>query len=238
MAIKQSDLVEIVAELCRFIMFTGFFFWLLLNGATFANGIVNSLRQIGGDAAGTGQSIYPGDLITLGMQVYQQTLEHVNWLQPESLVAPIIIAVIILIVCALVAVNMILLLCAAWIVLYAGADFPGFWRLPLDIRYGHQLLPHRSWHRRQPDDDAIDYRNWGTISATACGLNQPDSRCKPARDSSVCRDHPCGNLSPAPAHRSGNGCGRGAQRCDRRRGRHDVVCRYYDGYGPGQPAQR
>src|SRR5258705_8301359 len=30
MAIKQSDLVEIVAELCRFIMFTGFFFWLLL----------------------------------------------------------------------------------------------------------------------------------------------------------------------------------------------------------------
>ena len=94
MAIKQSDLVEIVAELCRFIMFTGFFFWLLLNGAGFANAIIMSLRQIGGDAAGTGQSIYPGDLITLGMQVYQQTLQHVNWLQPESIVAPIIIAVI------------------------------------------------------------------------------------------------------------------------------------------------
>jgi type IV secretion system protein TrbL len=113
MAIKQSDLVEIVAELCRFIMFTGFFFWLLLNGATFANAIINSLRQVGGEAAGTGQSIYPGDLITLGMQVYQQTLQHVNWLQAESIVAPIIIAVIILIVCALIAVNMILVLCAA-----------------------------------------------------------------------------------------------------------------------------
>ena len=46
-----------------------------------------------------------------------------NWLQPESIVAPIIIAVIILIVCALIAVNMILLLCAAWIVLYAGLIF-------------------------------------------------------------------------------------------------------------------
>ena len=57
MAIKQSDLVEIVAELCRFIMFTGLFLWLLTNGATFANDIVNSLRQIGGDAAGTGQAI-------------------------------------------------------------------------------------------------------------------------------------------------------------------------------------
>src|SRR5215471_11960689 len=78
MAIKQSDLVEIVAELCRFIMFTGFFFWLLLHGASFGNAIVSSLRQIGGDAAGTGQAIYPGDLITLGMKVYQQTLTHVN----------------------------------------------------------------------------------------------------------------------------------------------------------------
>jgi len=87
MGIKQADLVEIVAELCRFIMFTGFFFWLLLNGPTFANAIINSLRQIGGDAAGTGQAIFPGKLINLGMQVYQQTLQHVNWLQPESMAA-------------------------------------------------------------------------------------------------------------------------------------------------------
>ena len=144
MAIKQSDLVEIVAELCRFIMFTGFFLWLLLNGATFANGIVKSLWQIGGDAAGTGQSIYPGDLITLGMKVYQQTLQHVNWLQPESIVAPIIIAVIILIVCALIAVNMILLLCAAWIVLYAGLIFLGFggcrWTSDMAINYYRTVL--------------------------------------------------------------------------------------------------
>jgi hypothetical protein len=50
------------------------------------------------------------------MQVFQNTLQHVNFLQPESIVAPIIIALIILIVCALIAVNMILLLCAAWVV--------------------------------------------------------------------------------------------------------------------------
>ena len=144
MAIKQSDLVEIVAELCRFIMFTGFFFWLLLHGASFGNAIVSSLRQIGGDAAGTGQAIYPGDLITLGMKVYQQTLTHVNWLQPESIVAPIMIAVIILIVCALIAVNMILLLCAAWIVLYAGLIFLGFggcrWTSDMAINYYRTVL--------------------------------------------------------------------------------------------------
>src|SRR6516225_8198512 len=144
MAIKQSDLVEIVSELCRFIMFTGFFFWLLLHGATFSNAIVKSLWQIGGDAGGTGQSIYPGDLITLGMKVYQQTLQHVSFLQPESIVAPIIIAVIILIVCALIAVNMILLLCAAWIVLYAGLIFLGFggcrWTSDMAINYYRTVL--------------------------------------------------------------------------------------------------
>jgi type IV secretion system protein TrbL len=144
MAIRQSDLVEIVAELCRYVMFTGFFFWLLLHGAAFGNAIITSLRQIGGDAAGTGQSIYPGDLITLGMKVYQQTLQHVNWLQPESIVAPIIIAIIILVVCALIAVNMILLLCAAWIVLYAGLIFLGFggcrWTSDMAINYYRTVL--------------------------------------------------------------------------------------------------
>ena len=144
MGIKQADLVEIVAELCRFIMCTGFFFWILLNGATFANYIVKSLRQVGGDASGSGEAIFPGDLITLGMQIYQQTLQHVNFLQPESIVAPIMIAVIILIVCALVAVNMILLLCAAWIVLYAGLIFLGFggcrWTSDMAINYYRTIL--------------------------------------------------------------------------------------------------
>src|SRR6516162_964946 len=59
MAIKQSDLVEIVAELCRFIMFTGFFCWLLLHGATFSNAIIQSLSQVGTNAGG--QGLTPGD---------------------------------------------------------------------------------------------------------------------------------------------------------------------------------
>jgi len=144
MAIKQSDLVEIVAELCRFIMFTGLFLWLLMNGSTFSSAIIHSLWQIGGDAGGAGQQIFPMAVLNLGLQVYQQTLQHVNWLQPESIVAPIIIAVIILIMCALVAVNMILLLCAAWVVLYAGLIFLGFggcrWTCDMAINYYRTVL--------------------------------------------------------------------------------------------------
>jgi type IV secretion system protein TrbL len=144
MGIKQADLVEIVAELCRFIMFTGFFFWLLLNGASFANGIINSLRQVGGEAAGTGQAIYPGDLITLGMQVFQQEMLQINILLPAATGIPAAIALIILIICALIAVNMILLLCAAWIVLYAGLIFLGFggcrWTSDMAINYYRSVL--------------------------------------------------------------------------------------------------
>ena len=142
MAIKQSDLVEIVAELCRFILVTGFFLWLLTHGAAFGDDIIQSLSQVGTNAGG--QGLTPGDIVNLGMQVYQQTLMHVNWLEPYSIVAPVIIAVIILIVCALVAVNMILLLCAAWVVLYAGLIFLGFggcrWTGDMAINYYRTVL--------------------------------------------------------------------------------------------------
>ena len=37
MAIKRAELMEICAELCRFIMFTGLFFWLLTHGPEFGN---------------------------------------------------------------------------------------------------------------------------------------------------------------------------------------------------------
>src|SRR5271165_2319662 len=92
----------------------------------------------------TGNSIYPGTLIDLAMQVFQNTMKHINFLQPESIVAPIIIAIIILIVCALIAVNMILLLCAAWVVLYAGIVFLGFggcrWTSDMAINYYRTVL--------------------------------------------------------------------------------------------------
>jgi type IV secretion system protein TrbL len=78
------------------------------------------------------------------MQVFQNTMKHINFLQPESIVAPIIIALIILIVCALIAVNMILLLCAAWVVLYAGIIFLGFggcrWTSDMAINYYRTVL--------------------------------------------------------------------------------------------------
>ena len=43
MAAKGADIGEIFVEIFRFIMFTGFFYWLLVNGPDFAGKIIASL---------------------------------------------------------------------------------------------------------------------------------------------------------------------------------------------------
>jgi len=126
MVMKRADLLEICAELVRYLMFTGFFFWLLQNGPAFAGDIINSFRQLGGQAAGGGQALYPGDLISLGVQVVNSTMTHINWLVPAASGIPILFAVIILVVCCLITANIVVLLCAAWVVAYAGLIFLGF----------------------------------------------------------------------------------------------------------------
>ena len=126
MVLKRSDLLEICAEVVRYLIFTGFFFWLLQNGPAFANDIISSLRQLGGQAAGGGQALFPGDLISLGIQVVNNSMVHMNWIVPAATGIPVLFAVVILVVCCLISANQIVLLCAAWVVLYAGLIFLGF----------------------------------------------------------------------------------------------------------------
>jgi P-type conjugative transfer protein TrbL len=142
---KRADLLEIGAELVRFIMTTGLFFWMLTNGPQFAQAIIGSLWQLGGQAAGGGNAIYPGDLITLGMQVMLNSSAQLAWLMVAPAAGvPFVFAVVILILCALIAVNMILLLASAWVVLYAGVIFLGFggcrWTSDIAINYYRTVL--------------------------------------------------------------------------------------------------
>jgi type IV secretion system protein TrbL len=63
---------------------------------------------------------------TLGMQVVKNAMQHMNWLMPAVTGLPVLFAVIVLVVCCLIAANLILLICAAWVVLYAGLILLGF----------------------------------------------------------------------------------------------------------------
>jgi len=142
--LKRAELAEILVEVVRYIMTIGIFFWLLTNGPAFAGAIISSLRQLGGDASGTGQAMFPGDLITLSVQLVQNQMKPINWLFPVASAIPVLLAVIILIVCTLICANMVLLLIAGWIVAYAGAVVLGFgaskWTSDIAINYFRTAL--------------------------------------------------------------------------------------------------
>ena len=144
MVLKRAELVEILVEIVRYIMTIGIFFWLLTNGPQFAGAIIESLRRLGGEASGTGQSMFPGELITIGAQVVQNQLRPIGWLFPVASAIPVLLAVIILIVCTLICANMVLLLIAGWIVAYAGVVVLGFgaskWTSDIAINYFRTAL--------------------------------------------------------------------------------------------------
>jgi P-type conjugative transfer protein TrbL len=52
MALRKADIGEFFAEFVRFTIFTGFFWWLLINGPNFANSLIDSMRQMGAEASG------------------------------------------------------------------------------------------------------------------------------------------------------------------------------------------
>ena len=55
MLLRKADIADFFAEFTRFIIFTGFYFWLLTNavsGHNIAGTIIDSMQQLGGTAAG------------------------------------------------------------------------------------------------------------------------------------------------------------------------------------------
>lgn len=144
MALKRADLGEFFAEFIRFIMFTGFFWWLLTNGPAFANSIINSMRQIGGEATGLGPSLSPSSIVDIGFDILFRVLDESSVWEPVDSLVGIVIAAIILVILALVGINMLLLLASAWILAYGGVFFLGFggsrWTSDMAINYYKTVL--------------------------------------------------------------------------------------------------
>ena len=68
LALRKADIGDFFAEFIRFILFFGFFYWLLQNGPTFADSIIRSLRQLGDSAAGT-SGLSPTTIVDIGFLV-------------------------------------------------------------------------------------------------------------------------------------------------------------------------
>lgn len=143
MALRKADIGEFFAELVRFIIFTGFFWWLLVNGPAFANSIIQSLARIGEQAAGV-SSVTPSGIVDVGFMIWKQAINNLSaWSPVDSLVGAVLSAAIMLLL-GLVAVNMLLMLVAAWLMAYAGIFFLGFggsrWTSDMAINYYKTVL--------------------------------------------------------------------------------------------------
>ena len=151
MALRKADIGEFFAEFVRFTIFTGFFWWLLSNatqGMNIAGTIVDSLQQLGAEAGGLGSSkLGPSSILDMGFELYDKTVEatsELSWRQFPTALMMELMALAVLVVLAIVSVNLLLLLAASWILLYAGVFFLGFggsrWTSDMAINYYKAIL--------------------------------------------------------------------------------------------------
>ncbi len=143
MALRKADIQEMFAELVRYLMFTGFFFFLLVNAPAMARAIMKSLQQLASDASGL-PSLSPSGIMDVGFNVLHTMLTvPATWSVANALLG-LVVGLIILVVLALVAVNMLILLVSGWMLAYAGIFFLGFggsrWTSDMAISYYKTVL--------------------------------------------------------------------------------------------------
>ncbi|OOX21413.1 conjugal transfer protein TrbL [Xanthomonas campestris pv. azadirachtae] len=132
MALRKADIGEFFAEFIRFILFFGFFLWLLRNGPAFANSIIQSLARIGEQASGVA-SVTPSGIVDIGFMILKQAFTNSSIWSPVDSFIGVALSVGILILLAVVAVNMLLLLVSGWLLMYAGIFFLGFGGVAVQI---------------------------------------------------------------------------------------------------------
>jgi type IV secretion system protein TrbL len=114
------------AEIARWVLFTGVFYWALNYGPTFARGIISSMRIPGSTATGTGKEMDISSILDIGFKIFQKAVSQIGFWHAEASFLVGILAVVVLLMTAWICCNIIQLVCASWIVLEAGAIFLAF----------------------------------------------------------------------------------------------------------------
>lgn len=139
----RSSFSELFGEIIRFLTFTGFFLWLLINGPQIASAIITSLIKMGEIASG--QNAYsPSSIVDIGFKIFDSICKNMSVWSPVESAITAVVAIMILLILALISINMMLQLCAAWILAYAGIFFLGFggskWTSDMAINYFKTVL--------------------------------------------------------------------------------------------------
>ena len=140
---RKADIAEFYGEFIRFIVFTGFFWWLLTNGPTMAIDVIDSMQTLGGTASGIGGTT-PSGIVDVGFKIFNTVVQQSSIASPVMSTAGIIMATIVITILALIAANMLILLVSGWILAYAGVFYLGFggsrWTSDIAISYFKTVL--------------------------------------------------------------------------------------------------
>ena len=116
---------------------------MLREGPNLAESIINALRQIGNEASGQ-PGLNPSGIVDLGFSVFDKACVLLKSDLSIDHVLVFILALIVLIIIALIGVNMLLQLCSAWVLAYAGVIFLGFggsyWTKDMAVNYFKTVL--------------------------------------------------------------------------------------------------
>jgi type IV secretion system protein TrbL len=143
MALRGAGIQEFFSEFVRFIMFTGFYWWLLISGPAFAADIIKSLQMLGERASGV-SSVTPSGIVDIGFMIWRQAIGNLTLWSPVDSVVGLALSAAIMVLLAAVAVNMMLVVVSAWILMYAGVFYLGFggsrWTSDMAISYYKTVL--------------------------------------------------------------------------------------------------
>lgn len=144
MALRKADIGEFFAEFVRFTIFTGFFWWLLINGPNFAMDIVNSLRTIAAEASGLPRALNPSTPIDIAFDVLAKAAKSYSVTSPIDNLSIFLTTLAILACMAVVAANVLLALITAWVLAYAGVFVLGFggahWTSDIALNYFRSVM--------------------------------------------------------------------------------------------------
>ena len=140
---RKADLADFYGEFIRFMVFTGFFWWLLTNGPAMAIDIIDSMQTLGGTASGLGGAT-PSGIVDVGFKLFNTVVQQSSFASPVMSTAGILLATLIITILALIAANMLILLVSGWILAYAGIFYLGFggcqWTSDIAITYFKTVL--------------------------------------------------------------------------------------------------
>ncbi len=141
-ALKRAEIGDFFAEFVRFLLFTGFYLWLLKNGPEYGKTIIDSLQQLGNKAGGVSAS--SSEIVDLGIEILVRAVEDFKFSKLGTSLASFFVSIIALIILAVIAVNKMLLIISSWILLYAGVFILGFggskWTSEMALNYYRTIL--------------------------------------------------------------------------------------------------